>query len=228
MAYNTLKLFCLFALLVPFFVLTVVCPALTISKINLFNDTDGVLKYNAWVEYLSISIPIVLIFTCLILTIASCYVSMKLRLSYRLLALLLLIFPFLYTYFTINEMGEIPYTCPSDYSYSSAEIRIACGIHQINLICLWIYYILFIIIIIFFGLNNNISDYGSYGSGRKISISEYSEDDKSGGSVETKSASGKNGNGGDEIGGQFLTNVSLYDNRDGRDEERLLGGEQNN
>ena len=44
----------------------------------------------------------------------------------------------LYTIFTKDEMGDIPFFCPAEYPYSSQEIRTACQIRAANLLLLWI------------------------------------------------------------------------------------------
>ncbi|CAG8836285.1 36526_t:CDS:1, partial [Racocetra persica] len=36
-----------------------------------------------------------------------------------------------------DEIGDIPFTCPSDYSYKVAAIRTACIIRSANLIAMW-------------------------------------------------------------------------------------------
>ncbi|CAG8838323.1 1894_t:CDS:2, partial [Gigaspora margarita] len=38
-----------------------------------------------------------------------------------------------YTYITANEMGDIPFSCPSDYPYTSTIIKDACQIRSANL-----------------------------------------------------------------------------------------------
>ncbi|CAG8640510.1 1116_t:CDS:2, partial [Acaulospora morrowiae] len=47
-------------------------------------------------------------------------------------------FQVVYTVLTINEMGNIPFSCPSDYPYSSEIIRTACQVRTANLISMWI------------------------------------------------------------------------------------------
>ena len=44
----------------------------------------------------------------------------------------------LYTIFTKDEMGDIPFFCPADYPYSSHVIRTACQVRAANLLLLWI------------------------------------------------------------------------------------------
>jgi hypothetical protein len=52
--------------------------------------------------------------------------------------LLLFFFIVLYTYLTRNEMGDIPFFCPEDYSYSSQLIRTACQVRAANLLIMWL------------------------------------------------------------------------------------------
>lgn len=43
-----------------------------------------------------------------------------------------------YTYFTGKELGETPFLCPSDYSYTSKTARLICQVRAANLICMWL------------------------------------------------------------------------------------------
>ncbi|EXX77692.1 hypothetical protein RirG_021510 [Rhizophagus irregularis DAOM 197198w] len=44
----------------------------------------------------------------------------------------------LYTIFTKDEMGGIPFFCPVDYPYTSHLIRTACQVRAANLLIMWI------------------------------------------------------------------------------------------
>jgi hypothetical protein len=44
----------------------------------------------------------------------------------------------LYTIFTKEEMGDIPFFCPANYHYSSYLIRTACQVRAANLLIMWI------------------------------------------------------------------------------------------
>ncbi|CAG8705995.1 10772_t:CDS:2 [Gigaspora margarita] len=39
--------------------------------------------------------------------------------------------------YTADEIGNIPFTCPSDYPYKVTAIRTACIIRSANIICMW-------------------------------------------------------------------------------------------
>lgn len=39
-------------------------------------------------------------------------------------------------------MGDIPYTCPQNYTYETSELRLACNIRLTNLLCMLIFPIL--------------------------------------------------------------------------------------
>ncbi|CAG8466354.1 15808_t:CDS:2 [Acaulospora morrowiae] len=82
-------------------------------KIDDFNQTDGLLQYDQWVEYLFVGV-------------------------------IWLTIPIVYTYFTSNEMGDIPFVCPSSYTYPSEAVEDACKIRKGNLICMWIYYVILV------------------------------------------------------------------------------------
>ncbi|CAG8492045.1 2955_t:CDS:2 [Acaulospora morrowiae] len=42
-------------------------------------------------------------------------------------------------------MGDIPFACPSSYTYPSEAVEDACKIRKGNLICMWIYYVILVI-----------------------------------------------------------------------------------
>lgn len=44
----------------------------------------------------------------------------------------------LYTIFTKEEMGNIPFFCPANCHYSSNLIRTACQVRAANLLIMWI------------------------------------------------------------------------------------------
>lgn len=54
----------------------------------------------------------------------------------------------MYTIFTKDEMGNIPFFCPVEYPYSSTIIRTACQVRAANLLLLWISPTLIFLIII--------------------------------------------------------------------------------
>ncbi|RIB28273.1 hypothetical protein C2G38_2137421 [Gigaspora rosea] len=48
----------------------------------------------------------------------------------------------IYMNYTADEIGSIPFTCPSDYPYKVAAIRTACIIRSANIICMWSFILL--------------------------------------------------------------------------------------
>ncbi|CAG8793706.1 24264_t:CDS:2, partial [Gigaspora margarita] len=46
-----IQIFLELLLKLPLFILTFLCPSLVLAKVNLFNQTNEVLKYNKGVEY---------------------------------------------------------------------------------------------------------------------------------------------------------------------------------
>ncbi|RGB41920.1 hypothetical protein C1646_684450 [Rhizophagus diaphanus] len=53
-----------------------------------------------------------------------------------------------YTYFTKNDIGNIPSNCPPDYPYSEPKLRLACIIRTANYAIMWTYTSLLIIFLI--------------------------------------------------------------------------------
>ncbi|CAB4412078.1 unnamed protein product [Rhizophagus irregularis] len=49
-----------------------------------------------------------------------------------------LVIMILYTIFTKDEMGDIPFLCPANYPYTSHLIRTACQVRAANLLIMWI------------------------------------------------------------------------------------------
>ncbi|CAG8568725.1 6084_t:CDS:2 [Acaulospora morrowiae] len=45
----------------------------------------------------------------------------------------------LYTNYTSDEMGDVPFTCPASYDYEEQIVRIACIIRTSNIICMWLF-----------------------------------------------------------------------------------------
>ncbi|KAF0539378.1 hypothetical protein F8M41_007158 [Gigaspora margarita] len=139
--FDTGKCVCIYILIIPIVILTFLCPALEISKLSVFDQTNGELVYNVWVEYaylaltMSTIVGIYIFYSCLL-------VIEKLSWYFLAVACCWLIFPFVYTYFTLNEMNGIPFLCPSDYPYKTDLIFGACKIRTANLFCMWIYFLL--------------------------------------------------------------------------------------
>ncbi|RIB20949.1 hypothetical protein C2G38_2079491 [Gigaspora rosea] len=50
-----------------------------------------------------------------------------------------LIVPSTYTAYTVNEMGNIPFTCPDSYNYTLPLLHTTCQIRATNLIFIWAY-----------------------------------------------------------------------------------------
>ena len=50
-----------------------------------------------------------------------------------------------YTYFTRNDIGNIPFFCPSDYPYKNSKLLQLCQIRTANLICMWIMFVITLI-----------------------------------------------------------------------------------
>ncbi|CAG8801126.1 27278_t:CDS:2, partial [Dentiscutata erythropus] len=49
---------CLALLFIPIFILTFLCPSLALAKVKLFDQTNGVLKYNKGIEYAYIALTL--------------------------------------------------------------------------------------------------------------------------------------------------------------------------
>ncbi|RIB17913.1 hypothetical protein C2G38_2087097 [Gigaspora rosea] len=137
---------CFGIIFTPSFILICVCPVLEWQKIILFNESNGELKYNVWIEYSYLALTIVLIILYLFLCGCCCCVDLtKLNYKYKLATLLWLLVPILYTLATYNELGKIPMYCPSNYPYTSRIIQDACEIRLTNLVCMWLNFIFLIL-----------------------------------------------------------------------------------
>ncbi|CAG8497567.1 11195_t:CDS:2 [Rhizophagus irregularis] len=55
-----------------------------------------------------------------------------------LTTVLWLVIPIIYTIFTINELGDIPFYCPTNYDYGEPGLRYVCQTRLANLICMWV------------------------------------------------------------------------------------------
>ncbi|RGB38206.1 hypothetical protein C1646_812828 [Rhizophagus diaphanus] len=139
---------------IPLALLILVCPALDIAKIIIFNHTNGELKlYDIEYAYLSYSFLMVVVLFCCTICISRGFNNMAEN-SVKSLSCFL---PFIwisvlviYTISTRNELGEIPFFCPENYKYKSSTIRLACQIRAANIICVWSFtiYIMFFLIIL--------------------------------------------------------------------------------
>ncbi|CAG8456198.1 5753_t:CDS:2 [Acaulospora morrowiae] len=119
------------------------CPALGIAKIELFKESNGEIHFNNIIEHGYVIIS--LIMPCVVILIATGKCNWGIQTPPDRLRSLLIAWPIFwlgisiaYTVLTINEMGDIPFSCPSDYSYSSTTIRTACQVRAANLISMWI------------------------------------------------------------------------------------------
>ncbi|RIA90996.1 hypothetical protein C1645_875752 [Glomus cerebriforme] len=130
----------------PLALLILLCPALDIAKIIIFNHTNGELKlYDIEYAYLSYSFLMVVILFCCTLCIArghdtaaeNSVRSLSCFLPFIWIAVLVI-----YTISTRNEIGDIPFTCPSNYNYTSTTVHLACQIRTANIICMWSFTIL--------------------------------------------------------------------------------------
>ncbi|RIB15359.1 hypothetical protein C2G38_2093391 [Gigaspora rosea] len=141
----------LYLLIVPNLILMFVCPILEIVKIKIFDKTNNEFHYNKGAEYAY------LIFTLAVLVLNAlaffgCYVFkiQELNFDFRLpvTSCIWVLFPIIYTYFTIKDMGNIPFACPETYHYSSSLIHTACEIRIINFIFMWLYFSSFVLLIV--------------------------------------------------------------------------------
>ncbi|CAG8587747.1 5418_t:CDS:2 [Funneliformis caledonium] len=66
-----------------------------------------------------------------------------------------LIIPTTYTYYTVKELGEIPFFCPSEYKYPSVTMQRICKVRASNIILMWIRFITIIFIITFVGVEGD-------------------------------------------------------------------------
>ncbi|CAG8559070.1 1555_t:CDS:2 [Funneliformis caledonium] len=68
-------------------------------------------------------------------------VSLDLSKEFGFATVLWLNIPIVYTIYTINELGDIPFYCPSNYDYKDPKLRTVCQIRLANLICMWLMFL---------------------------------------------------------------------------------------
>ncbi|RIB28264.1 hypothetical protein C2G38_2059797 [Gigaspora rosea] len=90
------------------------------------------------------SFPIATTFFCCLISKDSSISDIFMQKRYFIRALMYLSFinQCLYTFLTFNEMGDIPFTCPQNYTYETSELRLACNIRLTNLLCMLVFPIL--------------------------------------------------------------------------------------
>ncbi|KAF0479476.1 hypothetical protein F8M41_023867 [Gigaspora margarita] len=147
---------CLYLLIIPNLILAFLCPVFEIAKLKLFSQSEGELTCNTWIEYIYLALTLSTINAFFL--ICCIFEYDDLAWYFKIMAIVWLIFPFIYTFFTINEMGDIPFNCPSDYPYTSSTILAGCKVREVNLICMWLYFATLIIIIPLFWSWRNASE----------------------------------------------------------------------
>ncbi|CAI2166310.1 5535_t:CDS:2 [Funneliformis geosporum] len=111
---------CVFCLMFAELPLIVICPTLEYFKLKYFNEFD--IPYNRYVEY----------------TVTIINLSLS---SFSFATVLWLNIPIVYTIYTINELGDIPFYCPSNYDYKDPKLRTVCQVRLANLICMWLMFL---------------------------------------------------------------------------------------
>ncbi|KAF0479477.1 hypothetical protein F8M41_023867 [Gigaspora margarita] len=174
---------CLYLLIIPNLILAFLCPVFEIAKLKLFSQSEGELTCNTWIEYIYLALTLSTINAFFL--ICCIFEYDDLAWYFKIMAIVWLIFPckredffflsaplfnitnkiyisllikVIYTFFTINEMGDIPFNCPSDYPYTSSTILAGCKVREVNLICMWLYFATLIIIIPLFWSWRNASE----------------------------------------------------------------------
>ncbi|GET55484.1 hypothetical protein GLOIN_2v1834226 [Rhizophagus irregularis DAOM 181602=DAOM 197198] len=69
----------------------------------------------------------------------------QLDLEFGISTILWFVIPSIYTYYTIDELGDIPLFCPSNYPYKNSKLLHLCQIRIANLICMWIMFVITLI-----------------------------------------------------------------------------------
>ncbi|KAF0525049.1 hypothetical protein F8M41_014788 [Gigaspora margarita] len=146
---------CLCLSIIPNLILAFLCPVFEIAKLKLFSQSGGEITYNIWIEYTYLALTLSMINAIFLIHCCCIFEYGDLAWYFRIVTIIWLIFPFIYTFLTIKEMGDIPFNCPSDYPYKSNMILAACKVRETNLICMWLYFATLIIIIpLFWSLRN--------------------------------------------------------------------------
>ncbi|GES91869.1 hypothetical protein GLOIN_2v1553582 [Rhizophagus clarus] len=137
-----------------FILLVFACPALEISKIILFKSAKHEITLeNTLVEYfylvVALTFPLGLIFTAVKNLCCNMGELMShIREQLCCLPFLILIIASIYTHMTSQDIAPIPSSCPSNYPYKLSITRVTCIIRLINLITMWTFISLLLILTI--------------------------------------------------------------------------------
>ncbi|RGB36379.1 hypothetical protein C1646_741784 [Rhizophagus diaphanus] len=128
------SIFCLMFAELP---LIFICPILEIQKLRLFDEHS--IPYNKYIEYTYLSLTLFQLLLAFLIFCCCCYFAREdLSKEFILTTVLWLVIPIIYTIFTINELGDIPFYCPTNYDYEEPGLRYVCQTRLANLICMWV------------------------------------------------------------------------------------------
>ncbi|GBB96128.1 hypothetical protein RclHR1_02690013 [Rhizophagus clarus] len=128
------SIFCLMFAELP---LIFICPILELQKLRSFDEHD--IPYNKYIEYTYLSLTFFQLLLAFLVFCCCCYCSREdLSKEFSLATILWLIIPIIYTIFTTNELGDIPFYCPQNYDYKDPGLRYVCQTRLANLICMWV------------------------------------------------------------------------------------------
>ncbi|GES94910.1 hypothetical protein GLOIN_2v1834226 [Rhizophagus clarus] len=126
------------------FSLIFVCPILEFLKLEFFDESG--IPIQKPIEYLYLILALSHIVLHLLLILFCCFFDRKqLDLEFGIATILWIVIPSIYTYYTIDELGDIPLFCASNYPYKNSKILRACQIRIANLICMWIMFVITLI-----------------------------------------------------------------------------------
>ncbi|RIA86626.1 hypothetical protein C1645_878553 [Glomus cerebriforme] len=131
------SIFCLMFAELP---LIFICPILEYRKLILFDEYN--IPYNRYIEYTYFALTFFQLLLAFLVFCCCCFCAREdLSKEFSLATILWLIIPIIYTFFTIDELGDIPFYCPSNYDYDKPELRYVCQTRLANLICMWIMFV---------------------------------------------------------------------------------------
>ncbi|GBC45667.1 hypothetical protein GLOIN_2v1834226 [Rhizophagus irregularis DAOM 181602=DAOM 197198] len=126
------------------FSLIFICPILEFFKLQFFEKNE--IPIRKPIEYMYLMLTFFHIALHLLLIVFCCFFERKqLDLEFGISTILWFVIPSIYTYYTIDELGDIPLFCPSNYPYKNSKLLHLCQIRIANLICMWIMFVITLI-----------------------------------------------------------------------------------
>ncbi|RHZ48983.1 hypothetical protein Glove_535g32 [Diversispora epigaea] len=125
-------------------VLAFLCPILDLAKINIFKEVGSPYTLNLHIEYSYLVISLITPYWIFLAVMCRCWYKVDFTMKgieFKLLYWILtwLAISTLYTLFTRDDIDDVPFNCPSDYSYPNHRYQLACQIREANFLAMWIF-----------------------------------------------------------------------------------------